>query len=264
MFLAGTPERSSQPRSSALSAVAACAIIFTMLRVMCQLGAAGVFLLAAFAGPTHARAVRQTPTPTATPTPAAADGALGDATVASPGSEQVTSPGGPIGSPVIPAGEHVPSCPHMNTEVSDATAAEVDRAALCLINKIRRGKHLRALKDNPQLRLAAERHARDMVANTYFSHVSKSGRDVSYRVTQAGYVRGYPSWRIGENIAWASGVKSTARRIVLAWLASPPHKQNLLNRTYREAGLAVAPGAPAAGVEGQAGTYANVFGTRSR
>jgi uncharacterized protein YkwD len=207
--------------------------------------------------------VRQTPTPTATPTPAAS-GQLGDATVASPGKEQVTSPGGPIGSPVIPAGEQFPSCPHMNAEVTDATAAEIDQAALCLINKLRRGKHLRALKDNPQLRLAAERHARDMVANTYFSHVSKSGRDVSYRVAQAGYVRGYPSWRVGENIAWGSGAKSTARRIVLAWLASPPHKQNLLNRTYREAGLAVAPGAPAPGVEGQAGTYANVFGARSR
>src|SRR3954467_7499845 len=113
MFLAATPETSSQPRSSALSAVAACAIIFSVLRVMCQLAAAGVFLLAAFAGPTHARAVRQTPTPTptATPTPEAASGALGDATVASPGSEQVTSPGGPIGSPGDPAGGHRPALP---------------------------------------------------------------------------------------------------------------------------------------------------------
>src|SRR3954464_5789646 len=125
MFLAGTPERSSQPRSSALSAVAACAIIPGVLRVMCQLGAAGVFLVAAFAGPTHARAVRQTPsaTPTATPTPDSASGQLGDATVASPGSEQVTSPGGPIGSPVIPAGGDGPSCPHHNTGGGGGTGA---------------------------------------------------------------------------------------------------------------------------------------------
>jgi uncharacterized protein YkwD len=46
-------------------------------------------------------------------------------------------------------------------------------------------------------------------------------------------------------------------------MGSAGHKQNLMNRAFREAGLAVAPGAPMP-VDGTAGTYANVFGARSR
>jgi uncharacterized protein YkwD len=46
-------------------------------------------------------------------------------------------------------------------------------------------------------------------------------------------------------------------------MGSPGHKQNLMNRKFREAGMAVAAGAPVA-VDGTAGTYANVFGTRTR
>ena len=242
-----------------------------MVRLTYGINFAAVLLVAALAAPTGAPTAgpRQgaTPTPTAaptvTPTPTPVSGALGDATVASPGSERVTSTGGPIGSAVIPQDADFPSCPHMNTEVTAETARQVDTAALCLINKLRRQKHLRALKNNAQLHKAAERHARDMVANAYFSHESKSGRDVSDRVRVAGYLRGYPGWQIGENLAWGSGVKSSARQIVLAWMGSPGHKQNLMNRKFREAGMAVAPGAPMS-VDGTAGTYANVFGTRSR
>jgi uncharacterized protein YkwD len=229
-----------------------------MVRVALVLGIAAALLVA----PVSARPGRPHQDPTPTPTPVS--GELGDATVARPGSERVTSTGGPIGAPVVPAGEgRFPSCPHMNTEVTAETAREVDTAALCLINKLRRKRHLRALKDNPQLHLAAERHAQDMVANAYFSHVSKNGQDVPDRVRGAGYLRGYPGWRIGENLAWGAGLKSTARRIVLAWLGSPGHKQNLMSPKFREAGLAVAPGAPVP-ADGTAGTYTNVFGTRSR
>ena len=77
-------------------------------------------------------------------------------------------------------------------------------------------------------------------------------------------MRGYARWQVGENLAWGSGVKSTARRIVLAWMDSPGHKRNLLDPGYREAGLAVVAGSPGGGVESPVGTYANVFGRRSR
>jgi uncharacterized protein YkwD len=223
-------------------------------------GIAVVLLVAALAA-TSGAASGQDPTPTPTPTPVS--GALGDATVASPDRERVTSTGGPIGSTVIPQDADFPSCPQMNTEVTAETATKVEAAALCLINKLRRQKHLRALKNTPQLHKAAQQHARDMVANAYFSHESLGGRDVSDRVRRAGYLRGYPGWQIGENLAWGSGVKSSARQIVVAWMGSPGHKQNLMNRKFREAGMAVAPGAPVA-VDGAAGRYANVFGTRSR
>jgi uncharacterized protein YkwD len=152
----------------------------------------------------------------------------------------------------------------MNTTVTAATVRKVAKAALCLINKLRQQRRLRALTDSPQLDRAADRHAREMVADQYFSHDSPDGNGVSDRVKGAGYLRGYPSWQVGENLAWGSGLESTARRIVLAWMGSTGHKRNLLDPSYREAGLAVVAGSPADSAGSRVGTYTNVFGRRGR
>lgn len=252
-----------------LRTAAAAGMITGVVWSLSSFATAGVLVVVVLAAPGGAHAGRlpaqatptPTPTPTATPTPS---GALGDATVARPGSERVTSTGGPLPA-VRPADiEGFPNCPHMNTEVTAATVRKVARASLCLINKLRRQRHLRALKDNPQLSRAANRHARDMVATRYFSHDSPDGRGVSDRVKGTGYVRGYARWQLGENLAWGSGLQSTARRIVLAWMGSPGHKRNLLDPGYREAGLAVVAGSPVDGAGSPVGTYTNVFGRRSR
>ena len=236
-----------------------------VVRVMSPVAAAGVLLVVAFTAPGGAHSGRlpaqATVTPTATPMPT---GALGDATVARPRSERVTSTGGPLPE-VEPADtEGFPICPQMNTAVTAATVDKVAKAALCLINKLRRQRRLRALTDSAQLDRAANQHAREMVAKQYFSHDSPDGEGVSDRVKGAGFLRGYPSWKVGENLAWGSGANSTARQIVLAWMNSPDHKRNLLDPGYRQAGLAVAVGSPVDGVEGPAGTYTNDFGRRSR
>jgi uncharacterized protein YkwD len=207
-------------------------MITGVVRVTSSLAAAGVLLVVVFAAPGGAHTGRfpaqATPTVTATPTPMPS-GALGDATVARPGRERVTSTGGPLPA-VQPADtEGFPACPQMNTAVTAATVREVARASLCLVNKLRRQRHLRALKDNPQLYRAANQHARNMVADRYFSHDSPDGRGVTDRVKGAGYVRGYARWQVGENLAWGSGPESTARRIVLAWMGSAAHKRNLLD-----------------------------------
>ena len=242
-------------------------MITGVVRVMSPLAAAGVLLVVVFAAPGGAHTGRlpaqATATPTVTPTPTPS-GALGDATVARPRSERVTSTGGPLPE-VEPADtEGFPICAQMNTAVTAATVRKVARAALCLINKLRRQRHLRALTDSTQLDRAANQHAREMVADRYFSHDSPDGSGVSDRVKRAGYVRGYPSWQVGENLAWGSGPNSTARQIVLAWMGSPEHKRNMLDPSYRQAGLAVAAGSPVDGVGGPVGTYTNDFGRRSR
>ena len=46
-------------------------------------------------------------------------------------------------------------------------------------------------------------------------------------------------------------------------MASPPHRQNILNSRFREIGIGVVVGAPRRNVFGlPAGTYATSFGTR--
>lgn len=197
--------------------------------------------------------------------PLDAPGELGEATVADPDGEQVTSEGGQIPPDLQTQGPSgFPSCPNMDVQVTARTAGRAADAAVCLVNKLRRRRGIRALKDNAQLRAAARRHAQDMVSRNYFSHTSKNGDALADRATASGYLRGYPRWRVGENLAWGAGPNSTAKRIVRAWMGSPAHKRNLLNRRFREAGLAVVPGAPVKGVKGPAGTYAHMFGARRR
>jgi uncharacterized protein YkwD len=203
----------------------------------------------------------------ATPAAAGSDGQTGDATTADseqPG-EQVISTGGPIGPPVqTEGGKGLPSCADMNTPISKATLSTAATAARCIINGLRRRRGIRKLKDNAKLRTAASKHAKDMVSKGYFSHVSKDGRTFVARISSAGYTQGATAWTIGENLAWGTGSRSTPASIVQAWLDSPGHRKNMFNRRYREAGMAVAAGAPTRSASaGASGTYVDEFGTTS-
>ena len=97
-----------------------------------------------------------------------------------------------------------------------------------------RGAHgLAPLRFDPRLQRAARSHSGDMLRRNYFAH----GRFTS-RIARFG-VRGS---RVGENLAWGVGSRSDPREIVRAWLASPPHRANLLRRGFRRVGLGVLSG----------------------
>lgn len=70
-------------------------------------------------------------------------------------------------------------------------------------------------------------------------------------------------WSLGENLAWGNARKSTPRRIVRAWMASPRHRQNILSPGFREIGIAIVVGAPRARTK-RAATYATEFGSVHR
>jgi uncharacterized protein YkwD len=131
------------------------------------------------------------------------------------------------------------------------------------LNAQRRRHHEGALRFNRKLALAAVRHARDMVDHRYFSHDAPSGQNFVQRIMRTNYVPGSASWFLGENLAWGSRERSTPRQIVRAWMASPGHRRNILTGGFREIGIAVVAGAPAAGVA-QAATYATEFGAIHR
>jgi uncharacterized protein YkwD len=57
----------------------------------------------------------------------------------------------------------------------------------------------------------------------------------------------------------------TPAGIVAAWMASPPHRAIILDRTYRDAGVAATPALPSVVGQGRVGaTYAMEFGLRQR
>jgi uncharacterized protein YkwD len=88
-----------------------------------------------------------------------------------------------------------------------------------------------ALTWNEQLEKAAMAHSTDMFAKKYFSHTSPNGARAGERIEKAGY-----HWlAYGENIGM--GYKNE-KEVVEGWLKSPGHCRNIMNRDYKEMGVA--------------------------
>jgi len=117
------------------------------------------------------------------------------------------------------------------------------RATLCLVNRERARRGLASLRPNSRLRLAAHRHVRDMVRRAYFGHASPEGVFPSERARRAGYMRGFHSWRVAENLAWGEAGQATPQTIVRGWMESPTHRRILLG-PFTEVGIGVFWGAP--------------------
>ncbi|MDQ5882708.1 MAG: hypothetical protein QG648_61 [Patescibacteria group bacterium] len=108
---------------------------------------------------------------------------------------------------------------------------------IALTNEVRQQYGLPPLKENPLLDQAAQAKAQDMLQKNYFAHVSPSGISPWYWIAQAGYRYHYA----GENLALNF---LDSEEVVRAWLNSPSHRENLLNKNYQEIGVAVLPADP--------------------
>jgi len=195
------------------------------------------------------------------------DGRTGEATRASDDGRRVQlSPGGrpdPEAKPrpgvrggvVDPA-----SCPgDPSAAPADGNLAAVARVTLCLINQERTERGLVALTANDQLAATARGHAKDMVARSYFSHDSPSGTSAVERIRETDYIPRSGRWTVGENLAWGAGALAPADAIHNAWMNSKGHRDNILNAAYREIGIGIVLGNPAAS-NGAGATYATEFG----
>ncbi|MFL5910553.1 MAG: CAP domain-containing protein [Gaiellaceae bacterium] len=148
------------------------------------------------------------------------------------------------------------ACGNVHADANRASITQVDTSTVCLLNAERRRHGLPSLHVNRKLSLASKRHARSMAAHHYFAH-----GDFVDRIRAVHYLSGARSWIIGENIAWGSQRLGTPAEIVKAWMDSPPHRANILSRSFREIGIGVSRGAPVAGLNDGV-TYATDFGKR--
>jgi uncharacterized protein YkwD len=152
-------------------------------------------------------------------------------------------------------------------ERSEAVAATCASATarpsmtLCLINVQRHSHGLPAVRLDPRLSQAARAHSRDMVRRRYFSHTTPEGLSFADRIRGTGYLRASRQWFVGENLAWGWRGRDSARRIVRAWMHSPPHREVMLNPAYREVGIGIVSGVPRPLPPGGA-TYTADFGVR--
>jgi uncharacterized protein YkwD len=103
-----------------------------------------------------------------------------------------------------------------------------EAALVAEINSVRDAHLLPRLSVDVRLVRAARSHSRDMLRHQYFAHGDFGRRIMKFRA------RG----RIfAENLVWGSGVMS-AQTDVAQWLASPPHRANLLDPSLRRVGVA--------------------------
>jgi uncharacterized protein YkwD len=126
--------------------------------------------------------------------------------------------------------------PHSSSGARGVTRLRgLEPQLLAAINDFRRAQGLRPLRLSRALAVAAGQHSLSMAEHGYFEHSSLDGSPFWKRV-KAAYPRKGRRWGVGENMAWASPGLS-ARQALELWLASPPHRENLLSPAWREIGL---------------------------
>ena len=106
---------------------------------------------------------------------------------------------------------------------------------ISLTNQQRQANGAGPLSLDSQLSAAAAAKAADMFARDYWAHVSPVGTQPWFFITQSGYSYRYA----GENLARDF---SDPQSVVTAWMASPTHRENLLNNRYSDIGIAVVDG----------------------
>ncbi|EKD80326.1 MAG: hypothetical protein ACD_40C00135G0003 [uncultured bacterium] len=120
---------------------------------------------------------------------------------------------------------------HILGFTSSVTVDEVVRET----NATRLSAGLSTLSYNEKLADAARRKAANMLEENYWAHTSPSGKTPWVWFQAAGY-----NYTVaGENLA--KDFASTSRMIE-AWMASPTHRDNIVNPKYQEIGIAVVPG----------------------
>ena len=117
-----------------------------------------------------------------------------------------------------------------------AAMAQLEDAVVDRMNQIRRQHGLRPLRANGSLRTAAIAHSKDMGRRGYFEHDSISGTPFWRRIERFYPSRGFRSWTVGENLLWGTDTYNAAFA-VREWMNSPPHRENILSRQWREVGI---------------------------
>jgi uncharacterized protein YkwD len=104
---------------------------------------------------------------------------------------------------------------------------------LARINAARRSAGRQPLTLDSRLTAAAQRHAEDMLARSYFGHLGPDGKTVRERARASGY-----DWAaIGENLAEG---QQSAKEAVESWMRSAGHRENILDRRYIQTGVGLA------------------------
>ena len=154
------------------------------------------------------------------------------------------------------------SCADATLRPNSENVERIRAATLCLLNAERAKHDLAPLRVNERLSSAAQAYSAKMVRERFFAHVCPAGSTLKSRIRSAKYLnKSVRDYALAENLAWGSGSLSTPKSIVRGWMRSSGHRHAILDTSFRDVGVGVAPGAPRK-VRGRAATYTTEFGYR--
>ncbi len=114
--------------------------------------------------------------------------------------------------------------------------SNIDRQRVIeLTNKEREKVGLPPVKENSALNQAAQLKAGNMLAENYWSHFAPSVKPRWDFIIGSGYKFAFAGENLAKNFY-------NSEDVVVAWMNSPTHKDNLLNSKYEDIGIAVTEG----------------------
>lgn len=122
---------------------------------------------------------------------------------------------------------------HSGSRVLGYATSISSQSLLSDTNNDRSSQNLPDLALNPELSAAAQAKANDMAKRDYWSHQTPSGQSPWTFVA----AQNYAYLKLGENLA--TGFADSGD-VISAWLASPTHRQNLLNSSFSDVGFGYA------------------------
>jgi len=132
------------------------------------------------------------------------------------------------------------------------TSSSIQKQRIIELTNIERAKlGLALVSENQTLDRAAEAKAANMFAENYWAHFAPSGKSPWDFMIRAGYRFVFAGENLAKNF-------SNSDDVVVAWMNSPSHRENIINGKYRDIGIAVEDGV----LSGQSTTLVvQMFGT---
>lgn len=124
---------------------------------------------------------------------------------------------------------------YTNPGVLGITANIDHKKIIELTNKEREEKGLAKVLENEALNNAARLKAENMLTENYWAHFAPSGKTPWDFILGAGYKFTFAGENLAKNFY-------NSEEVVAAWMASPTHRDNLLNANYQDIGIAVVEG----------------------
>lgn len=117
-------------------------------------------------------------------------------------------------------------------------AARADDLSASIYNRVNEIRQTCEVVGDPQLTVAAQRHADDMLmSGVGGGHIGSDGSSPQARIADAGYTR---AGNTSEIIYWGTGFRATPSAALDLWMESPVHRTIILDCAFTAAGLAIA------------------------